>query len=77
MRLLDVVDLANMPGRMAELEADALAMLAARKAPALDEGHFVRHVGVRRIMGDRLAAGLRDDLARPVVLFHDNPAKGS
>ena len=43
-------DLADMLCRMRELEADALAMPAGRKAPALDDGHFVRHIGVRRIM---------------------------
>jgi hypothetical protein len=65
MRLLEVIDLADMLGCMRELEADALAMTAGRKAPAFDEGDLVRHVSVRRIMGDRVDAGLRDDLARP------------
>jgi hypothetical protein len=35
MRLLEVIDLADMPGRMGELEADALAMPAGRKPAAL------------------------------------------
>jgi hypothetical protein len=63
MRLLEMVDLADMPGGMGELEADALAMPAGRKAAALDHGYFVRHVGVRRIVAD-VDAGLRHDLAR-------------
>src|SRR5690242_12273852 len=59
--------------RMPELEADALAMPAGRKAPALYHRHLVRHVGVRRIVGDGVDAGLRHDLARPVFLRHDDP----
>jgi hypothetical protein len=59
------VDLADMLRRMRELEADAVAMPGSRKAPALDDRHVVRHVGVRRIVGNRVDAGLRDDLARP------------
>jgi hypothetical protein len=35
MRLVEMIDLADMPGRMGELEADALAMPAGRKATAL------------------------------------------
>src|SRR5690349_8769968 len=50
MRLLEMVDLANMPSRKRELEADALALPAARKPPALDHRHLVRHVSVRRIV---------------------------
>jgi hypothetical protein len=46
MRLLEMVDLADMLGRMGGLEADALAMPAGWKAPALDYGHLVRHVGM-------------------------------
>jgi hypothetical protein len=41
-----MVDLADMLGCMGELEADALAMPAGWKAPALDYGHLVRHVGM-------------------------------
>jgi hypothetical protein len=63
--------------RMRELEADALAMPASRKAPAPDHGDFVRHVGVCRIVGDRVDAGLRHDLARPVFLSHDDPLEQS
>jgi hypothetical protein len=35
MRLLEVIDLADMLGGVRELEADALAVPAGRKAPAL------------------------------------------
>ena len=63
MRLLEMIDFADMLGGMGELEADALAMAARRKAAALDHGDLVRHVGMRRIMCDRVDAGLRDDLA--------------
>ena len=52
--------------RMVELEVDLLAMLAGRKAPALDHGHLVRHVGMRGIVGNHIDAGLRHDLARSV-----------
>ena len=70
MRLLEVIDLADMPGRMGELEADALAMRAGRKPAALDHRDFVRHVGMRGIVGNCLDAGLRDDLAWSEFLRH-------
>ena len=74
MRLLEVIDLTDMLGRMAELRADALAMPAGRKAPALDHRHLVRHVGMRGIVGDRVDAGLRHDLAGLLFLrHHDSP----
>ena len=63
MRLLEMVDLADMLRRMGELEADALAMPAGRKPAALDHRDLVRHVGMRGIMRNRVDAGLRDDLA--------------
>jgi|SRR5215831_10309039 len=50
MRLRELVDLADMPGGMRELEADALAVPAGRKAPALDRRHLVRHAGMRRVV---------------------------
>jgi hypothetical protein len=71
-----MIDLADMPGRMGELEADALAMPAGRKAPALDHRDLVRHVGMRGIVGNCLHAGLRDDLARPEFLRHRCPPLG-
>jgi hypothetical protein len=71
-----MIDLADMPGRMGELEADALAMPAGRKAPALDHRDLVRHVGMRGIVGNCLDAGLRDDLARPEFLRHRCPPLG-
>jgi hypothetical protein len=49
MRLFEMVDLADMLGRMAELEANPFAMPTARKTPAPEYGDVVRHVGVRRI----------------------------
>ena len=52
MRLLEMIDLADMPGRMGELEADALAMPAGRKPAALDHRDLVRHVRMRRIVGN-------------------------
>jgi hypothetical protein len=36
MRLFEMINLSDMLGRMRELEPDALAMPAGRKAPALD-----------------------------------------
>ena len=73
MRLLEVIDLADMPGGMGELETDALAMPAGRKAAALDHGDLVRHVGMRRVVGDRVDAGLRHDFARLEFLRHGCP----
>ena len=52
MRLLEVIDFPDMPGRVRELEGDAPAMPAGRKPPALDHRHLVRHLGMRRIMSD-------------------------
>ena len=68
MRLLEVIDLPDVPGRVRELEGDAPAMPAGREAPALDHRHLVRHVGMRRIMSDGVDAGLLHDLTRPVFL---------
>ena len=62
MRLLEMVDLADMLGRMRELETDALAMPAGREAPAPDHRHLVRHAGMRRIVGDGVDLGWRHDL---------------
>jgi hypothetical protein len=45
--------------RMSELKADPFAMSAGRKPPTLDYGDLVPHVGVRRIVGDRVDSGLR------------------
>ena len=41
MRLLEVIDLADMPGCVGELETDALAMPAGRKPPALVDGNWI------------------------------------
>ena len=41
MRLLEVVDLADMLGGMGELEADALAMPACREPPAVNHRNLV------------------------------------
>jgi hypothetical protein len=65
-RFLGVINFADMLHRMRELETDALPMPAGRKAPA--HGDLVRHVGMRRVAGDSVDAGLRDDFARPVFL---------
>ena len=74
MRLFEMINLADMPSGMGELEPDALAMPAGRKAPALDHRHLVRHVGMRGIVGDRVDAGLRHDLAGLLFLrHHDSP----
>jgi hypothetical protein len=35
----------------------------------------MRHVGMRRVVGDGVDAGLRHDLARPVFLRHGCPIK--
>jgi hypothetical protein len=50
MRLLEVIDFADMLCRVRELEGDALAMAAGRKAAAFDHRHLMLHVGVRRIV---------------------------
>src|SRR5437016_3150648 len=73
MRLLEMVDLADMLRCMGELKADALAMSAGRKAPALDHRDLVRHVGMRGIMRNRVDAGLRDDLSGLEFLRHGWP----
>jgi hypothetical protein len=75
MRLLEMIDLADMLGCMGKLKADALAMPAGRKAAALYHRDLMRHVGMSRIVGNRLDAGLRHDLARPVFLRHGWPRK--
>jgi hypothetical protein len=54
MRFFEVVDLADMLGRVGELEAHALAMSAGRKTPALDHGDLVRHVGMSACTGSWL-----------------------
>jgi hypothetical protein len=48
--LLEVVDLAAAHRRMRELKGDAFPMPPGRKAPSLDDGDFVRHVGMCWIM---------------------------
>jgi hypothetical protein len=73
MRLFEMIDLADMSGGMGELEPDTLAMPAGRKAPALDHRHLVRHVHMRGIVGDRVDAGLRHNLARLEFLRHGWP----
>jgi hypothetical protein len=73
MRLLEMVDLADMLRRTGEFEADAFSMPAGRKAAAFDHRDLVRHVGVLRIVGDSVDAGLRHDLARPVFPRHGCP----
>jgi hypothetical protein len=57
-RLLEMVNLADMLGRMGDFERDAFAMPAGREAPTLDHRHLVRHSGMARIVGDRVDAGL-------------------
>src|SRR5689334_11825833 len=47
MRLLEVLDFADMLGRMGELEGDALTVPTGRETPAFDRRDLVRHVGVR------------------------------
>ena len=59
MCLVEMIDFADMLGRMGELEAYALAMPAGRETPAFDHGYFMRHVGVRRIVRNSVDAGLR------------------
>src|SRR5271165_1527106 len=56
MRLLEIVDLADMLRRTGELETDDLAMPAGPKLATLDHRDLMRHVGVRRIMRDRVDA---------------------
>jgi hypothetical protein len=73
MRLLELVDLADMLRRVREPEADALSVRAGRETPALDRRNLVRHAGMRGIVGDGVDAGLRHDLARLVFLRHGGP----
>src|SRR5437899_6884988 len=73
MRLFEMIDLADMPGRMGEREAYPLAMAAGRKAAALDYRDLVRHVGIRRVVGNRVNAGLRHDLPGLEFLRHGWP----
>jgi hypothetical protein len=73
MRLLEMVDLADMLRRMGKLETDALAVPAGRETPAFNHGDLVGHVGVRRIVRDGVDAGLRHDLARLEFLRHGCP----
>jgi exodeoxyribonuclease III len=75
MCLFEMVDFADMFGGMGELESYALAVPAGWKAPALDHGHLVRHVGVRGIVGDCVDSGLRHDIAGPEFLRHGWPPK--
>jgi hypothetical protein len=61
--LAKVVYLADVLRCVHQLKADAFAMTAGREAPALDDRHLVRHVGVLRIVGDAVDPRLRDDLS--------------
>jgi hypothetical protein len=63
MRLLELIDFADMLGRMRELEGDTLAMPAGWKAPALDHGDLVRHVGVLRVVRDCVGLPRRTAMA--------------
>jgi hypothetical protein len=76
-RLFEMINLVDMLGRMAELEADPFAMPAGWKTSALYRRDLVRHLGVRRIVGDRVDPGSRDDFTGPVFLSHDDPPKQS
>jgi polyphosphate kinase 2 (PPK2 family) len=48
-----------MPWRMSELKRDALAMPACGETSAFDRRHFMRHIGVNRVMPDRVDARFR------------------
>jgi len=50
LRLVQVIDFANVLGGVHQLEADALAMTASREPPALNDRHLVRHVGMLGVM---------------------------
>jgi hypothetical protein len=65
-----MLDFRDVLGRVGELEADPFAKSARREAPALNDGHFMRHLSVQRIVRDHVNAGLWDDIARPVFLRH-------
>ena len=54
MRLFKMIDLGEMLRGMAELETYPLVMPTVRKPSAFDHGHVVRHVGMYRILGDRV-----------------------
>jgi hypothetical protein len=72
MRLLEVLDLGAVLGGVRELKGNALAMSASRKVPALNYGHFVRHLGMDWITRNREDPGLRYSLARPATLGSPN-----
>jgi hypothetical protein len=76
-RLFEMINLVDMLGRMAELEADPFAMPAGRKTSAHYRRDLVRHLGVRRIVGDRVDPRLRDDFTGPVFLCHGDPPRQS
>jgi hypothetical protein len=73
---MQLIDLADVFGGVRQLEADALAVTASRKAAALDDHHLVRHVGMLGGVGDPVDARLRDDVARTELLRHDSLRSG-
>jgi len=65
-----VIDLADVLGSVHQLEADALAVTAGGKAPALNDRHLALHVGMLAVVGDPVDTRLRDDLAGAELLRH-------
>jgi hypothetical protein len=64
MGLFEMIDLADMHRGLSRLKAYALAMPAGREVLPLGDLDLDRHVGMHRIVGNRVNAGLRHDLAQ-------------
>jgi hypothetical protein len=69
--LVEVIDFRGVLCRMSELKGQALAMSGGWETGSFDHQHFVGHVAVRGIIGDRVNAGFRHDITRFVGLRHD------
>ena len=68
MRLFEMVDFGDVFCRMGEVKLDALAVPTCREPPAFDDGDLMRHVGVHRIVCNRVDSGLGHDLSGFVLL---------
>src|SRR5438477_4276768 len=56
---------------MSELKSQALAMAGSWETGSFDNQHFMGHVAVQGIIGDRVNARFRHDITRLVRLRHD------
>src|SRR5205814_6170181 len=69
--LLEIIDFRDVLCRMSELKSQALAVAGSWKTGSFDNQHFMGHVAVQGIIGDRVNAGFRHDITRLVRLRHD------